>query len=73
MATNRPMSLASKLKLGGVVIAAVVLVAFIALNFADVEVDLVIAQANTKLAFALIFTGLLGFVIGYFAPRWRPQ
>lgn len=72
MSTTQRRSVASQIKLASVFVALVLLVLFIALNFGDTEVELVITQVKTKLAFALIFAGLLGFVIGYFAPKRRP-
>ena len=47
MATNQRWSIATQLRLAGVLAALVLLILFISLNFASVEVDLVITQLNT--------------------------
>ena len=59
------------MRLIGMLIALAVLVLFVALNFAEVRVDLLIVEAQMPLAFALILAALMGFVAGYFAPRVR--
>ena len=69
MATGRRRSVGSQIRLAAAIVALVLLIVFVALNFAEVEVELLIAQVNLPLAFALISTGLLGFVVGYFAPK----
>jgi uncharacterized integral membrane protein len=52
------------LKIGSMVAALVILVLFIALNFQSIEVEFLIFQASIRLAFALILTAVLGFIIG---------
>jgi uncharacterized integral membrane protein len=71
MANNKSSDLGSRLKLIAMAIALGVLILFIALNFDEVEVNLLVAQMDMRLAFALILSGLLGFIAGYFAPRRR--
>ena len=71
MAASQQRSLGSQLKLAGSVLALVLLVIFIVLNFEKVDVDLLIGTQNIQLAFALIVAAVLGFIAGYFAPR-RP-
>jgi uncharacterized integral membrane protein len=71
MATTQSSSWGSKAKLGGSVLALALLVIFIALNFEKVDVDLLVGTQNIQLSFALIFAALLGFILGYFAPRRR--
>jgi uncharacterized integral membrane protein len=51
--------------------AILLLVIFVALNFEDVTVDLLIVEADMKLAFALILSALLGLVAGLLAPHRR--
>lgn len=69
MAVNEGRGLRSQIKLAGMGLALLILVLFVAFNFDEVEIDLLVAKTNIRLAFALIFTALMGFVIGYFAPR----
>jgi uncharacterized integral membrane protein len=66
-------SLGSQIRLAGTVLALLVLVVFIALNFSAVEVDLMIAETKIRLAFALLFAALMGFVVGYFIPKGHRQ
>jgi uncharacterized integral membrane protein len=61
----------SRAKLIASLLALALLVIFVALNFEKVDVDFLVATQNIQLAFALIFAALLGFVAGYFTPRWR--
>jgi uncharacterized integral membrane protein len=69
MASNKPPRTRSQLKLIGTAIALLVLMLFVALNFGEVQVNLLVGKQNIQLAFALIFSALLGFLLGYFAPR----
>jgi uncharacterized integral membrane protein len=69
MATSQSGDWASKVRLAGSVLALLLLVIFIVLNLEKVDVDLLVGTQNVQLAFALIIAALLGFVIGYFAPR----
>ena len=71
MEASQQRSLGTQLKLAGSVLALVLLVIFIALNFEKVDVDLLIGTQNIQLAFALIVAAVLGFIAGYFAPRRR--
>jgi uncharacterized integral membrane protein len=71
MAVRESRDLGSKIKLGAMGLASLVLLAFIALNFDKVEVDLILGSLHIQLAFALILAALLGFVIGYFFPKRR--
>ena len=61
--------LGSTIKLAATLLALVVLVLFIALNFDEVQIDILVATQTMRLAFALIFAAALGFLVGYFAPR----
>ena len=57
--------------LGGAASIAAILVAFIALNGDTVEVDLVVATAELRLAWALLIAAGLGFLVGFLLPRLR--
>ena len=48
-----------------------ILVAFIALNGDTVTVDLIVATAELRLAWALLIAGGLGFLVGALLPRLR--
>jgi uncharacterized integral membrane protein len=50
---------------------AIVLLLFIVLNDEKVEVDLVVAMAELRLAWALLIAAGLGFAVGYIVPRLR--
>ena len=52
-------------------IALGLLVLFIAENFLTVEVRLIVARIETRLAWALIIAAVLGFLTGYFWPHGR--
>jgi uncharacterized integral membrane protein len=55
-----------------VMIVAIVLgLVFIAVNFQKVTIDFVIAETNAPLVLALVISGLLGFVVGLALPRFR--
>jgi uncharacterized integral membrane protein len=71
MTTSQTRDWRSQVKRIASILAIVLLVIFIALNFEKVDVDFLVATQNIQLAFALIFAALLGFVAGYFSPRWR--
>lgn len=70
---NQRRSLGSQIRLAGTVLAVLILVVFIALNFSEVEVNLLIADTKIRLAFALLFAALMGFVLGYFIPKSHRQ
>jgi uncharacterized integral membrane protein len=53
------------------VVAIVLGLVFIAVNFQKVTIDFVIGEANAPLVLALVISGLLGFVIGLALPRFR--
>ncbi len=57
--------------LGGAGAVAGILIAFIALNGDTVEVDLVVATAELRLAWALLIAAGLGFLVGFLLPRLR--
>jgi uncharacterized integral membrane protein len=69
MASDKPPGTRSQLKLIGTAIALLVLILFVALNFGKVQVNLLVGKQDVQLAFALTFSALLGFLLGYFAPR----
>ena len=71
MTTSQQRDWRSQVKLVASVLALALLVIFIALNFEKVDVDLLVGTQNIQLAFALILAALLGFIVGYFAPRMR--
>jgi uncharacterized integral membrane protein len=55
-----------------VMIVAIVLgLVFIAVNFQKVTIDFVIAETKAPLVLALVISGLLGFVVGLALPRFR--
>lgn len=56
---------------GLALVALVVLIVFIAVNFREVEIDFVITQANVKLAFALMLAAILGFLAGIATRAFR--
>lgn len=48
------------------------IVVFIAENFVLVEIRLIFARAETRLAWGLLLSAFLGFLVGMVAPRlWR--
>ena len=71
MAANQQGDLGSKIRLGAIVVVLVILIVFIAVNFDEVDIDLLVAQPSLPLAFALIIAAVLGFGAGYFAPHRR--
>ena len=53
-------------------VAAVLLLIFVAQNSREEEIEFLFATVNTPLFFALLVAGLLGAVIGWSVPRlWR--
>lgn len=58
-----------RLLTGAVLLALLVL--FVAENFSTVEVRLIVAKTETRLAWALLLAGVLGFVAGVIVPRIR--
>lgn len=52
-------------------ILGVILIVFIILNAQEVEIDFIVATATAPLVFALAIAGLLGFGVGWLAPRLR--
>ncbi len=69
--SNQTTSSNSQIKVVGIGVALVVLVLFIALNFDEVEINMLLFTQTIRLGFGLIFTALLGFLVGYFVPRRR--
>lgn len=59
--------------LGGwlLIVAAVLLILFFALNFQTVEVSLIVAKVDMPLIFALAIAALLGALVGWALPRLR--
>jgi uncharacterized integral membrane protein len=68
MTSNR-LRRGTQLRLVGAAIALAILILFIAFNFDEVTVDLLVTSASVRLGFALIFTALLGFLAGYIMPK----
>lgn len=62
-------SIAGQAKLGALVLVASLLVLFIALNFQNVEVNLLVTKQDIRLALALILAALLGLLAGLLTPR----
>jgi uncharacterized integral membrane protein len=59
---------------GRLIVAAVVLglvLLFVALNSEEVEIDLLVADTDIRLGWALLLTGALGFLAGLIFPRVR--
>jgi uncharacterized integral membrane protein len=69
MGEQRTRDFGHQARLVALIVALGVLALFTALNFDEVEIDMLIATQNIRLSFALIFSALLGFLVGYFAPR----
>jgi uncharacterized integral membrane protein len=69
MGEQRTRDFGHQARLVAIIVALGVLALFTALNFDEVEVDMLIAKQDIRLGFALIFSALLGFLVGYFAPR----
>ena len=59
------------LMLGSALALLVILIVFIVLNDEKVEVDLIVATAELRLAWALLIASAGGFIIGYILPRLR--
>lgn len=60
-------------RLIGLAVVAVVLIVFIAQNYDDVPVDFLWVTRRMKLAWALLLSAALGFVLGLVAPRFRKR
>jgi uncharacterized integral membrane protein len=58
-------------RLVALAVALALLVIFVAENFNIVEVRLLVVKTETRLAWALIIAGGLGFVAGLLLPRLR--
>jgi uncharacterized integral membrane protein len=69
MGEQRARDFGHQARLVAIIVALGVLALFTALNFDEVEVDMLVAKQDIRLGFALIFSALLGFLVGYFAPR----
>ena len=54
-----------------VLVAILLAIIFIAVNFQKVTVDFVVAEGEAPLVVALLLAGALGFVIGLALPRFR--
>lgn len=55
----------------GLLIAAAILVLFMALNSQQVKVNLILGSAQMPLIFALLIAAALGALVGWAAPRLR--
>ncbi len=58
-------------RLVGITAVLVLLVVFVARNFSTVEVQLFVSRVETRLAWALLLAGALGFVGGWLTARIR--
>jgi uncharacterized integral membrane protein len=58
-----------RLIVAGIVLA--ILLFFVVLNSEQVEIDILIAETDMRLGWALLLAGALGFVAGFFMPRNR--
>jgi uncharacterized integral membrane protein len=59
---------------GRLIAAAVVLallLIFVLLNSEEVEIDVLVADTDIRLGWALLLSGALGFLAGYLMPRSR--
>ena len=54
-----------------VLVAVVLAIIFVAVNFQKVTIDFVVARGEAPLVVALLISGALGFVIGLVLPRLR--
>ena len=54
-------------------ILGVILIVFILLNSQEVEINFIVGTATAPLIFALVIAGLLGFAVGWLAPRMRRE
>ena len=52
-------------------IAILVGLIFIAVNFEETQINFIVAKAEAPLVVALLITGVLGFIIGLALPRFR--
>lgn len=52
-------------------ILGVILIVFILLNSQEVEINFIVGTATAPLIFALAIAALLGFAVGWLAPRVR--
>ena len=52
-------------------VVGVILIVFILLNSQEVEIDFIVGTATAPLIFALAIAGVLGFAVGWLAPRVR--
>jgi uncharacterized integral membrane protein len=59
----------------GRLIAAAIILAllllFVLLNSEEVEIDILVADTDIRLGFALLLSGALGFLAGFLMPRSR--
>lgn len=58
-------------RIAGIVVLVLAFVFFVLQNERTVHVRFLFWQADTRLAWALILAGALGFLIGVFLPRLR--
>jgi uncharacterized integral membrane protein len=68
---ERPARRSWTIRLAVGAVALGLLAAFVAENFSEVEVRLLITTERIRLAWALLIASGLGFVIGYFSGWWR--
>ena len=52
-------------------VLGVILIVFILLNSQEVEINFIVGTATAPLIVALAIAGLLGFAVGWLAPRAR--
>ena len=69
--TSQTSSRAHPVRKWAFAIIGAILIVFILLNSQEVEIDFIVATATAPLVFALAIAGLLGFAVGWLAPRVR--
>ena len=65
------LSVRAWIRIAVAVAAAVLLIIFVVLNAATVEVDFLIGSVRTRLVWALLLSAALGFILGLLLPRLR--
>lgn len=70
-ATEERKGMARNMKLWAAVIAAILLVIFVAENSEEATIRFLFVETQTPLIFGLLIAGLLGFLVGWLAPIVR--
>ena len=71
MEGTQPVSSGRGTRFWVVLVAVVLAIIFVAVNFQKVTIDFIVAQGEAPLVVALLLAGGLGFVIGLALPRFR--